>query len=119
MIYSVRINPLKHFARSLIKISALICPLIASYSYAIPEQCVRMPNQTNVCEHVIYKTVRDLNADSIVSDGDVYCVCLQDFSHLILPGETANELEKQKLEIENISRILDITEQQLLQLIRY
>lgn len=106
---------LKHVAKTV----TLMCCFIAGYSYAIPEQCVRMPNQTAVCEHLIYKTIRNLNADSIVGDGGVYCVCLQDFSHLILPGETDAEREQQETDIENITRVLDITEQQLLRLIRY
>lgn len=92
---------------------------IAGHVQAIPEQCVRMPSQTNVCEHVIYKTIRDLNAPSIAGDRDVYCVCLQDFSHLILPGTTAEERNQQAIDIENITGILDITEEQLLKLIRY
>jgi hypothetical protein len=119
MTYSVSINQCKRFAKNLAKASSLLIAMVASTAQAIPEQCVRMPTQTNVCEHVIYKTVRNLNANSIVGDGDVYCVCLQDFSHLILPGETIEEREQQKLDIENITRILDVTEQQLLRLIRY
>jgi hypothetical protein len=119
MIYPTGINLTKLTVKSLTRIGVLVSTLSASYVYAIPEQCVRMPNQTNVCEHVIYKTVENLNAASLPRDGDVYCVCLQDFSHLILPGATASEREQQKLEMENISRVLDITEQQLIRLIRY
>ena len=106
-------------ASALLKISAGLSIALAGHAHAIPQQCVRMPDKTNVCEHVIYKTIRGLNAPSIASDRDVYCVCLQDFSHLILPGATAEERAQQALDIENITAVLDITEEQLLRLIRY
>jgi HJR/Mrr/RecB family endonuclease len=115
----VKVNQREIFLRYMAKAIATILATWTGFAHAIPEQCVRMPNQTNVCEHLIYKTVKNLNADSIVGEGDLYCVCLQDFSHLILPAETASEREQQKLDIENITRVLDITEEQLLKLIRY
>ena len=114
-----KINRSNVILRRPLKILAVIFAAASGYVQAIPEQCVRMPNRTNVCEHTIYKTVRNLNAASIAGDGDLYCVCLQDFNHLILPGKTAAEREQQKLDIENITRVLDITEEQLLRLIRY
>ncbi|TDF34543.1 hypothetical protein EYS14_24135 [Alteromonadaceae bacterium M269] len=104
---------------SLLKVALCGGIVLSSAATAVPEQCVRLPNKDKVCEHVIYKTIRDLNAPSIVGDRDVYCVCLQDFSHLILPAQTEEEREQQALDIEDISRQLDITEQQLLRLIRY
>lgn len=111
---------LKETMNNLTKICLLLISVIfASNADAIPEQCFRMPNQNNVCEHVIYKTIKNLDAKSIVGDQDVYCVCLQDFNHLILLGTTASERELQALDIEKISKQFDITEQQLLRLIRY
>lgn len=81
---------------------------------ALPEQCIEIPDRNYPCPHIIYKSLKKDNQEK-----ELVCVCLSDFEILITPPANDKERISQKMALKQYTAILDLTEEELLELIRY
>lgn len=86
---------------------------------ALPAKCLQAPSRINACPHIIYKKAA-LAVEAIdVKKGEVICLCLSDLA--ALNNTAMSEVEKidQQVSFERLLKKYQLSEQDILTLIRY
>ena len=102
---------------SVLWITALTCTLVSS-AHAVPEQCLQLPERTEICDHTLYKrSPVDVPATN-VKKGEMVCLCMADFLPLRIEADSEVAKIEQQVELSRSAKKLNMTEQDLLTLIR-
>lgn len=100
------------------KLMASACALINVCAVAMPEQCLQLPERTEPCPHLIYKKApKTLSSEA--SGNAVICVCLTDFDSLLQEPQSETERVAQQMRLRQVAAQLQLTPNQLLELVRY
>jgi len=97
----------------------LLLLLFASSALALPEQCIQRPDRKTACERQFYRTANITNPDTGKKQKQVVCICMSDFESLLQQPHNQTQVVQQKMELKMLSRLLDLPEQEILELIRY
>ena len=85
---------------------------------ALSEQCLQLPQRTQACENLLYKK-SPLDIPLLaVKRGQAVCLCLSDLRTVNAPQLSAVEKIDIQADWLTISRHYQLTEQQILQLLR-
>lgn len=103
---------------SQVKSLLLLSVLLSSAVHALPEQCLQDPARTQPCPHLIYKQV-SLSEPQGKAVKQLLCVCLSDFADLQTPATTDAQRINQNMRLKSLSAQLNMSEQDLLEAIRY
>ena len=98
-------------------ITALTCSM-SPFAQAVPEQCLQLPERTEICDHTLYKrSPVDVPATN-VKKGEMVCLCMADFLPLRIEADSEVAKIEQQVELARSAKKLNMTEQDLLTLIR-
>ena len=85
---------------------------------ALPEKCLQLPERISACPHLIYKKaivdVPLLNSKA----NEMICICLSDLGSLRLQAQGELEKIEQQVTLSRFAAKLQLTERDLLALIR-
>lgn len=89
-----------------------------SYSQEVPEQCVQLPQRTQVCPNLLYKRA-SLSLPSLnVIEGEMVCICMADFQSIRIAAATEQGKIDELVELGRLANQLSISESDLVSLIR-
>lgn len=84
----------------------------------VPEECLQLPERTEFCPNVLYKRspvdVPQLN----IRTNEMVCICMADFAELRIAASTEQGKIDQQVALSRAAFKLDMSEQDLLTLIR-
>ena len=84
----------------------------------VPEECVQLPERAGYCPHTLYKKspvdVPYLN----IKTNEMVCICMADFAELRIKASSEQGKIDQQVALSRAARKLDMSEQDLLTLIR-
>lgn len=92
--------------------------LIADAS-ALPAKCLQAPNRESACPHIIYKKAALSVIALDVKKGEPICLCLTDLATLDNTGMSKVEEIDQQVTFERLLKAYQLSEQDILTLIRY
>lgn len=93
-------------------------PFAVANAQELPEQCVQLPERNSACPNVLYKRA-PLSIESLsIEQGEVVCICMADFIDLRLEATTEQGKVDQLVSGSRASSKLNITETELLTLLR-
>lgn len=109
----------KKFVSPIVSFFALMSALLSSAgAQTLPEECVQVPERTLVCPNLLYKK-SPIDVPMInVQKGQIVCICMADFSDIRIPAESQLEIVDQKVTIARLAVKVNLSEQDLLTLIR-
>ncbi len=84
----------------------------------LPSQCIQLPQRTTVCPNLLYKRAPVDIPNLTVKQGDLVCVCMADFIDLRLAATTEQGKIDQLVSLSRASNRLNISETELLALLR-
>lgn len=84
----------------------------------VPENCVQLPQRTQVCPHLMYKKSPVKLVPYNIEQGQMVCICMADFNELRMPAEGDQEKIEQQVALSRLAEKLAIPERDLLSLIR-
>lgn len=86
---------------------------------ALPESCLQVPERTQACPHLIYKRAR-VDVPIITTKAkEMICICLSDLAPLRIEAQDKLGKIKQQMMLTRMAEKLQLTEDDLLSLIRY
>jgi hypothetical protein len=86
---------------------------------ALPSKCLQAPSRVNSCAHIIYKKAALAVKSVDVEKGEVICLCLTDLGALYDPAKSKVAKIDQQLTLELLLQKHQMTEQDILTLLRY
>lgn len=84
----------------------------------LPEQCVQVPERTEVCPNLLYKKSPIDVPMLTIQKGQIVCICMADFAEIRIPASSQLEMVDQKVSISRLAAKVNLSEQDLLTLIR-
>jgi hypothetical protein len=103
---------------SLVHFCSLLFVGLTTTAYGLPSKCLQALERQNVCPHLIYKKAALPVALLDVEKGDVICICLTDFKGLRdIPVSKVGHIN-QKVTLQRLVEKHNLSEQDLLTLIR-
>lgn len=102
---------MKHFA--------LIFLLFSTSLLALPQQCIQRPERATPCEREFYRSASITNPDTGAKEKQVVCICMSDFTMLLNKPQNQTQVVQRKMELKMLSRLLDLPENEILDLIQY
>ena len=94
------------------------CVFLSHSVLALPEKCLQLPERISACPHLIYKKAKvdvpilDSKADEMI------CICLSDMGSLRLQAQGKLAEVEQQVTLSRLAVKLQLSEQNLLTLIR-
>lgn len=101
------------------KLISLLLTLFATSALALPEQCIQRPDRSTACERQFYRTASITDPDTGKKQKQVVCICMSDFESLLQQPQNETQVVQQRMELRMLSRLLDLPEQEILELIQY
>ncbi|WP_343859185.1 hypothetical protein [Aliiglaciecola litoralis] len=96
----------------------LSCWVHQAIAQELPSNCIALPTRTQVCPNLLYKrapiSVESLN----IQEGEAMCICLTDFSSLRVSAADEQGKVDQLVSASRAAAKLNITETELLTLLR-
>lgn len=100
---------------SLLLISLILSsPLFAQ----VPDECLQLPQRTDVCPHLIYKKAIVDVPPMAITKGEIVCICMADFIELRLPAEGLEARRQQQQILSRKADLVGLSDADLLDLIR-
>jgi hypothetical protein len=100
----------------------IICCLLfvglPTVAYALPSKCLQSLERQNACPHLIYKKAAFSVPLLDVEKGDVICICLSDFKGLGNTATSKIEMVNQQVTFHRLAEKHQLSEQDILTLIR-
>lgn len=82
-------------------------------SFAAEEQtCLQKPKRSTPCPHLLYKAISYKDESN-----KLVCICLSDFKAFLTPAKNAQEAAIQKLERQDLTISLGMSEQEIIDLL--
>jgi hypothetical protein len=85
---------------------------------ALPEQCLQAPERSKTCPHLIYKKAKVDVPIVGVKANEMICICLSDMPSLRLEAKGQLEKINQKVALSRLAAKLQLSEENLLSLLR-
>ena len=100
-------------------LSAVICCLSFNVLAQMPEQCIQDLARRDACPRLIYKPADMPISGTDQTERKIVCLCLADFQEILSTskGEVQEKIKQQRFR--SIAIKWGLTNEQLLQLIRY
>ena len=92
----------------------LSLPLLAQ----VPDECLELPQRSDVCPHLIYKKASVDVPPMAVKKGEIVCICMADFIELRLPAEGVEARQQQQQILSRKASLVGLSDADLLNLIR-
>lgn len=98
----------------------LVSFFLTSNSWAadLPEQCIQLPQRTEVCPNLMYKRANVQIEATNTQVGEIVCICMADFESLRIRALTEPEKSQQAVTLARAAASLGISEAELIALIR-
>lgn len=90
-----------------------------SFAQSLPTDCIQEPSRTSVCPRLIYKSAELPHPQTRQLETRIVCICLADFDDLLLPANNDVEQKMKEMRMKSLTAQLQITEEQLLDLVKY
>ena len=107
---------------SRLQLSLLLVIFIFQFKLAaqeMPSTCIQSPQRTDVCANLLYKRAA-IDLDGLaIKEGDMVCICLSDFADLRLEATTEQGKIDQLVAASRAATSLQISETELLNLLRH
>lgn len=84
----------------------------------VPDNCVQLPERQDVCPNLLYKKSPIDVEITGTKKGDIVCICMADFSRLRIPASSEIEKVDQQVDLSRAATKLNMSEQELIILIR-
>ena len=94
------------------------CLFMSHLVLALPEKCLQLPERNSACPHLIYKKAK---VDVPILDSkanEMICICLSDMGSLRLQAQGKLAEIEQQVTLSRLAIKLQLSEQDLLTLIR-
>ncbi|MCV2885749.1 hypothetical protein OE749_13710 [Aestuariibacter sp. AA17] len=93
--------------------------LLPSITFAqMPENCLELPERSDVCPHLVYKkSPVDVNVVNVKA-GDMVCICMADFTEIRLPADSRQKQIEQQVALSRSASKLGMKPEDLIKLIR-
>jgi hypothetical protein len=91
---------------------------LSSSALALPEKCLQLPERNSACPHLIYKKAK-VDVPILGSKANqMICICLSDLGSLRMQAQGKLQEVEQQVTLSRLAAKLQLTEQDLLALIR-
>jgi hypothetical protein len=104
--------------RFLVLVSGLVYFLSFNVN-ALPTKCLQLPERKQACPHLIYKKAALPVVRLDVEKGNIICICLTDVNFLKNQTNSAVEKIDQQVTFERLTDYYQLTEQDILTLLKH
>lgn len=88
------------------------------FAQELPTLCVQVPQREAVCPNLLYKRSPIDVGMTNTKQGEVVCICMADFAKIRRPANSQTESVNQQVALSRLAAKVDLSEQDLLTLIR-
>lgn len=85
---------------------------------SMPDSCLQLPKRQDVCPNLLYKKAPIAVVQTNTEAGEIMCICMSDFNSLRIDAQSSIDKINQQVDLSRAADALDISEQDLLTLIR-